>query len=38
MMFAAGGPPAIVRLTGRTLSALGATPKLHIIIAPETTS
>jgi hypothetical protein len=29
MMFAAGGPPAIVRFCGKTTSVLGAAPKLH---------
>ena len=38
MMLAAGGPPAIVRLTGgSTTRELGAIPKLHIITAPATT-
>lgn len=37
MMLAAGGPPAIVLFAGSTTSALGATPKLHAIIAPATT-
>ncbi len=34
MIVAAGTPPAITLLAGRTTSALGATPKLHVIIAP----
>jgi hypothetical protein len=34
MMVAAGNPPADTRLTGNTTNALGATPKLHAIIAP----
>ncbi len=38
MMFAAGGPPHITLLTGRTFKDEGAIPKLHISIAPETTS
>src|SRR6266566_4675249 len=38
MMFAAGGPLASILFCGRTFSALGATPKLHCIIAPEMTS
>jgi hypothetical protein len=37
MMFAAGGPPTMVRLTGGTTRELGAIPKLHIIMAPATT-
>src|SRR5215467_12011483 len=37
MIFAAGGPPALVRLTGRTLRTEGAMPKVHIIMAPEVT-
>jgi hypothetical protein len=37
IMLAAGAPP-IILFTGNTLRALGATPKLHIIIAPEVTS
>ena len=38
MILAAGGPPAMVLLTGSTIKELGATPKLHIIIAPLTTN
>jgi hypothetical protein len=38
MMFAAGGPAAMVLFAGRTLKVLGATPNEHIIIAPEQTS
>lgn len=37
MMLAAGGPPASTLLAGRTASELGATPKLHVIIAPAHT-
>src|SRR5262245_14735183 len=37
-MMLAAGAPAIVLLVGRTLSELGAMPKLHIITAPEVTS
>jgi hypothetical protein len=37
MMFAAGLFSTITRLTGRTISEDGATPKLHCIIAPMTT-
>ena len=37
MILAAGGPPHIVLLAGSTFKAAGATPKLHIIIAPDTT-
>lgn len=37
MMLAAGGPPPMMRFIGRTLSADGATPKLHIMFAPDTT-
>lgn len=37
-MIVAAGVPALVLLTGKTLSVAGAAPKLHIIIAPETTS
>ncbi len=37
MMVAAGTPPAIVRFAGRTISELGAAPKLHWSIAPMTT-
>ena len=37
MMLAAGGPPHIVLLVGRTTSELGAAPKLHIKTAPATT-
>jgi hypothetical protein len=37
MMFAAGLFSTITRLTGRTISEGGATPKLHCIIAPMTT-
>jgi hypothetical protein len=36
MMFAAGVPVS-TQLDGRTVSALGATPKLHCIIAPVQT-
>ena len=38
MMFAAGGPPELVRLTGRTHNGVGAAPNGHIIKAPATTS
>ncbi len=38
MMLAAGSPPAIVRLSGNTLSVLVAMPNVHIIIAPVVTS
>ena len=38
MMLAAGTPPTVTRLAGSTVSEAGATPKLHDIIAPETTS
>ena len=34
MMFAAGGPPAIVLFCGNTTNVLGAAPKLHCIVAP----
>src|SRR5437762_11160660 len=34
MMFAASGPPAIVRFCGNTTSVLGAAPKLHCSVAP----
>jgi hypothetical protein len=37
MIFAAGGPPAMTLLAGRTLRVLGARPKLHINTAPEVT-
>jgi hypothetical protein len=37
-MLAAGIPPAITRFLGNTIRELGATPKLHIIIAPLHTS
>ncbi|MHB8256305.1 MAG: hypothetical protein ACYDHY_03915 [Acidiferrobacterales bacterium] len=37
MMLAAGSPPAIVRLSGNTLGVPGATPNVHIIIAPVVT-
>src|SRR5205809_4006679 len=37
MMVAAGGPPAITRLAGSTIRLLGATPKLHCIMAPMQT-
>ena len=37
MIFAAGGPPTIVLLIGSTFSVLGATPNVHIIMAPATT-
>lgn len=37
MMFAAGMFSTTTRLTGRTISDDGATPKLHCIIAPMTT-
>jgi hypothetical protein len=33
-MVAAGGPPANTWLVGSTTRLLGATPKLHCIIAP----
>ena len=33
-MILAAGPPILVRLSGSTLSALGATPKVHIIMEP----
>jgi hypothetical protein len=36
-MVAAGGPPAIVRLTGSTARALGAAPKLQRSMAPAQT-
>ena len=38
MMLAAGGPPHIVRLAGKTESADGATPNVHCSIAPATVS
>jgi hypothetical protein len=38
MMLAAGGPPHMVLFVGSTFSALGATPNVHIIIAPVVTS
>ena len=34
MIVAAGGPPASTWLVGKTTRLLGATPKLHCIIAP----
>jgi hypothetical protein len=37
MMLAAGGPPAMTRLVGRTIREQGATPKLHVIMAPMLT-
>jgi hypothetical protein len=37
MMVAAGGPPAITQFAGNTTRLLGATPKLHCIIAPAHT-
>src|ERR1051325_1162092 len=37
MIVAAGGPHTVL-LAGRTLSAAGAAPKLHAIMAPEVTS
>jgi hypothetical protein len=37
MMVAAAGPPALTIPTGKTLSAEGAAPKVHIICAPEAT-
>jgi hypothetical protein len=37
MMFASGICTVETRLTGRTTRLLGATPKLHCIIAPEQT-
>lgn len=37
MMFAAGMFEHMILLFGRTVSVLGATPKLHIRVAPETT-
>ena len=37
MMLAAGVPPFRERLAGRTFSVLGARPKVHIIVAPDTT-
>ena len=37
MMLAAGGPPVLFRLIGRTFRTEGAIPKVHIIMAPETT-
>jgi hypothetical protein len=36
-MMLAAGAPVIVRFTGSTTKLLGATPKLHIIIAPAQT-
>jgi hypothetical protein len=38
MMLAAGIAPAMVLFAGKTIRAAGATPKVHIIIAPLTTS
>jgi hypothetical protein len=37
MMVAAGGPPTMERLAGKTFKALGAAPKLHCSTAPEQT-
>ena len=37
MMLPAGGPPANTALVGNTINELGATPKLHVIMAPATT-
>jgi hypothetical protein len=37
MIVAAGGPPAITQLLGSTVRLLGATPKLHCIMAPMQT-
>jgi hypothetical protein len=37
-MMLAAGAPAWVMLTGKTLNAAGATPKLHVINAPDVTS
>jgi hypothetical protein len=37
IMFAAGGPPAIVLFCGNTTKLLGAAPKLHCSIAPMQT-
>jgi hypothetical protein len=37
MMFASGPAAFIVRFAGSTTSELGATPKLHCIIAPMQT-
>jgi predicted DNA repair protein MutK len=37
MILAAGGPPAFVRLIGRTFRTEGAMPKVHIIMAPAVT-
>jgi hypothetical protein len=37
MTFAAGTPPAMTRLAGRTCNAAGATPKLHAIMLPLVT-
>jgi hypothetical protein len=37
MMVAAGGPPASTRFVGSTIKLLGATPKLHCIMAPMQT-
>src|SRR5579859_5602050 len=36
MIFAFGGPPEVARFSGKTTRLLGATPKLHTIIAPIT--
>lgn len=36
-MILAAGAPILVLLVGRTLRALGATPKVHIIMQPEVT-
>jgi hypothetical protein len=38
MILAAGMPPAVTRFLGNTTRLLGATPKLHVIIAPLQTS
>jgi hypothetical protein len=38
MILAPGIPPAVTRFLGNTTRLLGATPKLHIIIAPLQTS
>src|SRR5580704_742745 len=37
MMLAAGTELALVLLTGRTANVAGATPKVHVIMAPITT-
>ena len=37
MMLAAGGPPAMTLLMGITMSAPGATPKVHFVMAPVQT-